>query len=523
MKRKVLVVAANSKYSHSSLALRYFRENSGCDIFECSINDNIFDVYSQLYETDYEVLCFSVYIWNVEFILKLIPMIKNVKPDLKIIFGGPEAGYNAEEILKKHNYIDGVIMGEGEQAISKIVEGASEHDIPNYVYINDGEIVYNEQVKTNLSTMNFPYKKEDIESLKNKIIYFETSRGCCFNCSYCLSSSEGKTRYFDMDYVKSGLDFFINNNIQLIKFVDRTFNENDERACEILSYIIEHNKNTKFHFEVSPLLLTENFCNLLEKAKDFVQLEIGIQTTNTDTMKSIRRVFETEKIRKNLSMIPKGVHTHMDLIAGLPHETLRTFKEGFDFVYSLKPDMLQLGFLKLLHNTKLKSEAENYDIKTTTFPPYEVISTKTLSAEEIILLKKTEKAVDRIYNSSAFKYTLEKLENVNAFTLFNKIGLKLDEKEKAGPVSRIELYDLMYELFGDDVKEELVTDFLMNNPKAPLPQPFSDVGTDMKKFHKMLAKTDKFKDVKFRVEAACGKFFVVYSGKVEILNGDFDE
>lgn len=522
MKKRVLTVAANSKYSHSSLALRYFRENSGCDIFECSINDNIFDIYSQLYALDYEILCFSVYIWNVEFILKLVPMIKNVKKDIKIIFGGPEAGYNAEEMLNKYPFIDGIIYGEGEYAIAELVKGTNDDAIPNYIYRINGVLKHNEQIKIDLSQMKFPYNNEDVETLKNKIIYFETSRGCLFNCSYCLSSSEGKTRYFNMEYVKNGLKFFIDNNIPLIKFVDRTFNENNERACEILEYIINNNKCTKFHFEVSPLLLTENFCTLLEKAKGFVQLEIGIQTTNTDTMKSIRRVFETEKIRKNLSMIPKGVHTHMDLIAGLPHETLRTFKEGFDFVYSLKPDMLQLGFLKLLHNTKLKSEAENYDIKTTTFPPYEVISTKTLSAEEIILLKKTEKAVDRIYNSGAFKCTLEKLENVNVFTLFNNIGLKLDEKEKTGPVSRIELYDVMYELFGDSVKQELVIDFLLNNPKAPLPGLLRDEGTDLKKLHKKLAKTEKFKDVKFRLESACEKVFVIYDGKVEIITGDLE-
>ena len=518
MSKKVIAVAANSKFSHSSLALRYFRENSGCDIYECSINDNIFDIYSKLYACDYDVLCFSVYIWNVEFVLKLVPMLKSVKPDLKIVFGGPEAGYNCEVMLKKYSFIDGIIAGEGEYAISAIVNGATAEDIPNFVYLKGNEIVYNEQRKVNLSEMKFPYNPEDVEVLKNKIIYFETSRGCCFNCSYCLSSSEGKTRYFDMEYVKMGLDFFINNNIQLIKFVDRTFNENDERACEILNYIIENNKSTKFHFELSPLLLTEKFCKLLEKAKEYVQLEIGIQTTNTDTMKSIRRVFETAKIKSNLSMIPKGVHTHMDLIAGLPCETIETFEKGFNFVYSLQPDMLQLGFLKLLHNTKLKSEAKEYSIKTTMFPPYEVISTSTMSADDIIMLKKTEKAVDRIYNSGAFVNTLAKLRGENSFQIFKKIGKKLADKEKDGPVSRLELYDMMYELFGDEVKKELVVDFLLNNPKAPLPERFCDCRTDLKKIHKELVKNEKFKDVKFRVEAACGKILIVHAGTVDELD-----
>ena len=515
MKKRVLTVAANSKYSHSSLALRYFRENSGCDIFECSINDNIFDIYSQLYALDYEILCFSVYIWNVEFILKLAPMLKSVKPDLKIVFGGPEAGYNCEEILNKYYFVDGIISGEGEYAIKKIVEGAADTDIPNYVYKNKGNIVYNEKIKTNLSEISFPYKKRDIEILKNKIIYFETSRGCCFKCSYCLSSSEGKTRYFDMEYVKKGLDFFIENHVPLVKFVDRTFNENDERSCEILNYVIHKNRGTKFHFEISPLLLTEKFCNLLEKAKDFVQLEIGIQTTNVDTMKSIRRIFEIENIRNKINMIPEGVHTHMDLIAGLPHETIKTFESGFDFVYSLKPDMLQLGFLKLLHNTQLKSEADEHNMKTIPFPPYEIISTNTMPADEIILLKKTEKAVDRIYNSGVFENTLKKLEG--NFELFRTIGLKLADREIEGPVSRIDLYEFMYNLFGDRIKEDLVKDFLINNPKSPLPKVLKDDFVDFKKIHKIIVKKEKFGNVKFRVEAACGKCFVVHCGNVDIF------
>ena len=360
---RVIVVGVNSKYSHSSLALRYFRENSGCDIYECSINDNIFDVYMHLYEMDYEIFCFSVYIWNVEFILKLVPMLKNARPEIKIIFGGPEAGYNYNELLIKYSFIDGIITGEGEHAIAEIVKGSTNEDIPNYVYRLNDRIVCNEVEKVDLEKINFPYNEKDIEELKNKIIYFETSRGCCFNCSYCLSSSEGKTRYFNIDYVKKGIKFFIDNNVELVKFVDRTFNDNNERACEILNYIVDNNKNTKFHFEVSPLLLTEEFKTILSKAAGLVQLEMGIQTTNIATMKCINRVYDTEKVRAKLSSIPKDIHIHLDLIAGLPEETLETFIDGFNYAYSFKPDMLQLGFLKLLHHTVMKSEAEKYGIK----------------------------------------------------------------------------------------------------------------------------------------------------------------
>jgi len=517
LKNNVLVVAANSKYSHSSLALRYFRENSGCDIFECSINDNIFDIYTILCEADYDIMCFSVYIWNVDFMLKLIPMIKNAKPQIRIILGGPEAGYNYNDLFNKYDYIDGIICGEGEDAISALVNGKENSQIPGFVYRFNENLTKNEVVKVDLTEIKFPYKKSDMEVLKNKIVYFETSRGCCFNCSYCLSSSEGNTRNFDMKYVKNGIKFFIENNVPLVKFVDRTFNENNSRACEILEFINQHNKNTMFHFEVAPQLITEEFANLLRSSKGLVQLEMGIQTINKETMKHIKRVFDTDKIKEKISLIPDSIHTHMDLIAGLPKENLESFINGFNYVYSLNPDMLQLGFLKLLHNTVLKTQADEFGIRVTSFSPYEVLSTYDMSYEDLILLKKVEKAVDKVYNSGAFKNTLDKLSYISPFELFKQIGLNIFNKEKQGPISRTELYVTLYEAFGSEIKRELVVDFLINNPKSNLPEVFSDDRDDLKEIHKILAKSEKYKDVKFRIAASCGEIFVVCCGKVDIL------
>lgn len=517
MKNNVLVVAANSKFSHSSLALRYFRENSGCEIYECSINDNIFDVYAALNELKYSIICFSVYIWNVEFTLKLVPMLKNAKPDVRIIFGGPEAGYNYKDLMEKYEFIDGIIYGEGECAISALSSGKANEDIPNFIYRKGTRIVLNDAIKTDLQKIKFPYNKEDLTVLQNKIIYFETSRGCCFNCSYCLSSSEGNTRYFDIEYVKNGIKFFIDNNVPLIKFVDRTFNENNKRACEILKFINDYNAKTMFHFEISPQLITEEFAGLLAESRGFVQLEIGVQTTNKETMKCIKRYFDIEDIRKKINLIPNGIHTHMDLIAGLPKENLESFIGGFNFVYSLKPDMLQLGFLKLLHNTKLKEEAKEFGIITTSFPPYEVISTNDMSADDIILLKKVEKAVDKIYNSGAFKETLKTLKHHSPFEIFKQIGFEIYQREKSGPVSKNGLYEIMYATFGDKIKQPLVLDFLKNNPKANLPVCLADNRGDLKDIYKELVKSDIYKDVKIRVAAACGKIFVVNSGKIDII------
>ncbi len=498
----------NSKYSHSSLAVRYFREFSGCEIFECSINDDIFSVFSKLCEKDFEILCFSTYIWNIEYALRLASMVKSVR-DTLVIFGGPEAGYNSKNILE-NSFIDGVVKGEGEYAIKALCDGKDFKEIPNLVY-RDGE---NAEIPVDLTKLEFPYKKEDLKALENKIIYFETSRGCIFNCSYCLSSSQGRTRFFSMEYVKKGIDFFIENNVKLVKFVDRTFNENDERACEILEHIISKTKCTHFHFEIAPQLLSDRFIALLEKASDFVQVEAGIQTTNFDTMKAISRVYDLEKVKERIMKIPKKVHLHTDLIAGLPYETYETFKAGFDYAYSMKPDMLQLGFLKLLHNTKLKKEADKYGIITTTFAPYEVLETNTLSKEEIIKLKRCENAVDRIYNSKAFENTLKLIEK--PFETFSDIGEKLWQKEKDAPLSKSALYVFLYEYLGEKSKLALVQDFMLNNEKTTLPEKLYEPLE--KEVFKEFCQKEEYMGKRIRVEKVGDSYIILCEKEIKVVS-----
>ena len=506
--KKVCVVAINSKFAHSSLAVRYFREFSGCEIFECSINDDIFSVFSKLNEKDFEVLCFSTYIWNIEYALRLASMIKSTRESV-IIFGGPEAGYNSKNVLQQNSFIDGVVIGEGEYAIKALCEGKDFEEIPNLVHRN-GE---NQVAFVDLSLLKFPYRKEDLKELENRIIYFETSRGCIFNCSYCLSSSQGKTRFFDMEYVKKGIDFFVENNVRLVKFVDRTFNENDDRACEILEYIIKSTKGTHFHFEIAPQLLSDRFISLLEKASDFVQVEAGIQTTNFETMKAISRVYDLEKVKERIMKIPKKVHLHTDLIAGLPYETYETFKAGFDYAYSMKPDMLQLGFLKLLHNTRLKNEADKYGIVTTNFAPYEVLATNTLPKEEIIKLKRCENAVDRIYNSKAFENTLTLIEK--PFETFEEIGEKLWQKEKEAPLSKTALYVFLYEYFGEKSKLMLVKDFLQNNEKTTLPEGLKE--TVEKDVFRDFCQREEYMGKRIRVEKVDDCYLILCEKDIKVF------
>ena len=514
MQRNLLLIGVNSKYTHSNLAIRYISAYANIPFFECTINDDIFSVYSKLIEKQADVFCFSVYIWNVEFVTKLCKMLYSARPYLKIIFGGPEAGYDKEALFEKHNWLFGVCTGEGEDCFLSLKQGESLENIPNLSYRENNKIKVNSLLKTDLNKVKFPYQKSDVEGdLKNRIIYFETSRGCLFNCAYCLSSNEGKTRTFPMEYVKDGLKFFMDNQVPLVKFVDRTFNENNERATEIVSFILENNKVTRFHFEIAPQLLTEEFINLCAKKPEFFQFEMGIQTTNLDTMKAIKRSCDLNKTAEKILSVPKSIHQHLDLIAGLPYETIDSFKEGFNYVYALKPHMLQVGFLKLLKHTNLMNDGKEYGIVTTEFPPYEVLCTNSMKAETIIKLKHLENAVDRIYNSGAFNKTLENIKIDNAFDFYMELGDKLYKKEYSAPLSRTALYEFMYENF-PKMKKSLAVDFLNNNRKAALPECFTDSSENAKQIHKLLSKHEKFNGKKFRLIFASDCIFSVTEDSV---------
>ncbi len=513
--RDILLVGINSKYIHSNLAIRYMSTYASVPFLEFSINDDIFSVYKKILNINFEFICFSTYIWNVEYIKKLCGMLYTARPKIKIILGGPEAGYGKEELFGKCSWLYGIVTGEGEEFVKALKYEKSLNKVPNLTYKKDGKIIENILTKTHLSYLNFPYAKEDLSNnLKNKIIYFETSRGCLFNCSYCLSSAEGKTRFFTMDYVKNSLKTFMDYNVPLVKFVDRTFNENIDRAIEIIKFILENNKQTRFHFEIAPQLLTKEFIDLCAKKPSWFQFEMGIQTTNKKTMKAIKRVYDLNKTAEKIKLIPKEIHCHLDLIAGLPHETMNSFEDGFNYVYNLKPDMLQVGFLKVLKHTKMYIDAKNFGIRTTDFPPYEVLSTDTISYTEMISLKNLENAVDRIYNSGAFKDTLDSLSIENPFRFYMELGEKLFKAEYHEPLSRTNLYEFLLE-FIPEHKKSLTIDFIKNNRKAKLPECFADEPHSQKEFHKILTSMPDFKDIKFRLIYASNSIFAVSENDVK--------
>lgn len=466
---KTVLCAFNARYSHSSLAIRYIKEynsDKNIELAEFSINDGVQRPFSVLLGMDADIYCFSIYIWNVEITLKVAQMLKKANPDCKVVMGGPECSYCAEAFLNKNTFVDYIVLGEGEEVTRKLIESLENRRAIDFQGIASADFNGGFAPLTDLCKVKLPYTVESLKELNNKIIYFETSRGCPFGCSYCLSSTEKGVRYFSMEYVKKGFDLFFEAKVPLVKLVDRTFNSDPVRAEEIVRYIIDKSICTKVHFEIDPAILTDNLINLLSSApKDMFQLEMGIQSANADTLKAVNRHILTPKTAENINKLRTNhnIHLHLDLIAGLPFEDYTTFGKSFNYAYSLKPDMLQLGFLKVLHGTSIENESS---IIHADFPPYEVISTDWLSANDICKLKLIDKAVDTINNSGAFKRTLSKLITDNAFVVFEHIS-QIFDTDKA--FSRFDIYGELYNLYGNKIKTELLLDFIENSPNRPMP------------------------------------------------------
>ena len=401
--------------------------------------------------------------------LKVASMVKAAMPQCIVIFGGPECSYNATEIISKYSFVDYIIMGEGEETINELLLAFQENrDASHIIGTANREIINPLRKAIDLSTVKQPYTKEDIIALKDKIIYFETSRGCPFACSYCLSSIDRGVRNFPIDYVKQGLGLLFKMNVPLIKLIDRTFNCEAKRAIEIIRFIMDNSQNTCVHFEVAPQLLNDEIIDLLKLApKNMFQLEMGIQSTNPKTLDAIGRKCDLEKAAVSILKLKQAnIHLHLDLIAGLPYEDYTSFAQSFDFVYALKPDMLQLGFLKVLHGTSIRIE---HNICHCNFAPYEVIYTDWLTPQELCKLKWVENAVDRFYNSGAFSRTIELLTNNSPFTAFEKLSQILSNAEKSGSVPRAQLYDILFNHYGNEILESLALDFLQNNKNLALP------------------------------------------------------
>ena len=459
---KNILVGINSKYVHTNLAIRYLKKyieqnsNEKIKIYESSINNNIQKIIRDIVEYEPDNIFFSVYIWNVEMVFKITKELKKILPNKRIILGGPEVSYNPDEILEKNIEIDGILIGEGENVLLNFLTKDIK-DVKGVYYREDNKIKFNgfEPLIENLDVIPFPYDDEELEDV-HKIVYYESSRGCPFNCSYCMSSIDKSVRYFSLERTKKDLKKFIDIGTRLVKFVDRTFNLNKDRYMEIWKFLLEnYRENITFHFEINANIFDDEVLEFLKKVpRKLFQFEIGVQTTNPSTMKAINRNNNLDRLFHNVTCINKNIHLHLDLIAGLPFEDYETFGKSFDYVYKTKCEMIQLGFLKMLKGTQMKDEREKYSYKYLDFPPYEILSNEFISYKDICRLKDIEEVLDFYYNSQKFLKSVDFIvENFfeSPFKFFESIGdfykergyLEVAHKEVAIFNNFVEYYEKM--------------------------------------------------------------------------------
>ncbi|WP_426349601.1 B12-binding domain-containing radical SAM protein [Alloiococcus sp. CFN-8] len=414
---KVALVGVNSQYIHSNLAIRYLKSYTKdldyhCELMEFTINDRIENILEAIIETSPDVIGFSCYIWNMEYIGRLTGLIKLVIPEVTIILGGPEVSYDGVEIIKCYD-VDYLVEGEGEETyrelINALIEGNKIQGIKGLFY-KEGSLVHYEGARRliNMNALTFPY--DTLEDLENKIIYYEASRGCPFNCSYCLSSTTHGVRFLEGDRVKAELQYFMDKGVKLVKFVDRTFNARKSFSLDIWKFLISLETRTSFHFEISADILSEEEIILLKTApKGRFQFEIGVQTTNEEVLKKINRGAKYSLIAEKVMKLREGdnLKLHLDLIAGLPKEDMVSFKKSFNDVYALRPEAFQLGFLKLLKGSSMREEAEENKMIYSPYAPYEILVSKYISYQELRELKRIEELVDKYYNSGKFSNVID--------------------------------------------------------------------------------------------------------------------
>lgn len=533
---KVLLTAVNSKFVHSNLAVRYLKAfteqmDYECTIREFSINDRDEKVLEEIMKEKPDIVAFSTYIWNIEMIKRLSKLIKIINEDIEILYGGPEVSYDSLNILKDLPG-DYVIQGEGEKTYKEFIEyklgKRSITDIRGLYFKKNGEIISNgSRPLMNMNEIVFPYKED--ENLDNKIVYYEGSRGCPFNCKYCLSSTTHGVRFLDIERVKKELQFFIDKKVRLVKFVDRTFNCNFKFSMAIWEFLINADTKTQFHFEISADILKPQELELLRKApKDRFQFEVGVQTTNDDVLSRINRFVNFSDIKEKVIELLqiKNIKQHLDLIAGLPGEDIISFKKSFNDVYSIGPEEIQLGFLKLLRGSSMREEAEEYGMKYSPYPPYEILETKDISYDDLLILKKVEHMVDKYYNSQKFnniiRFLVKSFETPYDFYLelgnfFERKGyfdrnIGNSEYYKVFLDFNMEITKLDNEVLRDIIKY----DYLMFNKRRGMPE---FLGKGLNKDEEVIIKNKLREEYSFRdnyIETFCiniGTFIEEY--KVE--------
>ncbi|MCG8515837.1 MAG: B12-binding domain-containing radical SAM protein [Halanaerobiales bacterium] len=492
---KVLLTTLNARYIHSSLAVRYLekacrKKGYQLSVAEFTINDHPDKITAAIFQSSADVVAFSCYIWNIAMTLEIADRLKQVRPESLIILGGPEVSFEAGSMLAGNKQIDYIISGEGEAALPELLaaikKGCFELDgIEGLAYRQGNKIKMN-GIRTpacDPDLLPFPYEQRDLQQLSDKIIYYESARGCPFNCSYCLSSTDQGVRYLPLERVKKELLFLIENEVKLVKFVDRSFNSRKERAMAIFRFLVEHKRKTTFHFEVTAHLLDREIIDYLSSVPDSLfQFEIGVQSTNPATLRLIERTGGFKQIKGKIEKLKEGgkVNLHLDMIAGLPGEDYQSLQRSFNDVFHLKPDQLQLGFLKLLKGTRIRKEAAQYGYKYSNNPPYEVLENNFLTYQEIIQLKGIAGILNKYYNSAAFEKSLNYLITNNyqsAFGFFADLSAFFVSKGLDQFMhSRPSLYDILFDFYRFTIKQDLKIfreylkfDLLLNNRGVKLP------------------------------------------------------
>lgn len=504
---KVLLAAVNAKYIHSNPAVYSLRAYAAdwkehIEIAEYTINNRTEAILADLFQRKPEVIAFSCYIWNWRVIQELLTDLPKVLPDTEIWLGGPEVSYDAQKILVQYPGLRGIMIGEGEKTFRELMEYYCTEDISKQgngkaegaakaagVMAQDaqkkasdplekirglclpGTGFTGERELTELDSIPFFYQEmyDETEIFANRIIYYESSRGCPFGCSYCLSSIDKSVRLRSLEKVKGELGFFLERKVPQVKFVDRTFNCNHEHAMGIWKYLLKNDNGvTNFHFEVSADILTEEELELLGRMRPgLVQLEIGVQSTNPETIREIRRRMNLEQLRRVVERLHAGknIHIHLDLIAGLPYEDYDTFVRSFDEVYKMEPEQLQLGFLKVLKGSYMHEKTGDYGIYYRSNPPYEVLYSRWLSYGEVLRLKQVEEMVELYYNSGQFYHTLKQLENAfeSPFRLYERLAAYYEDKGYfVNSPARSYRYDVLLEfaVLADQKREALYRELL---------------------------------------------------------------
>ena len=488
----LVLVGINAKYIHSNPAIyslaayaEKFADQNGeslrkhVEIAEYTINQQLTDIEADIYKKKPDVIAISCYIWNISMVYSLISDLNKVMPEVPIWLGGPEVSFHPEQLLQRFPFLAGIMIGEGEQTFVELLQwylsgktdckaqtdGNNSQGLQAVeslkkiagVYLPGG---YTKE-RDCLSMDEIPFLYHDLKEFENRIVYYESSRGCPFRCKYCLSSIDKQLRFRSLELLKKELQFFLDKKIPQVKFIDRTFNAKHEHAMAVWNYINEHDNGvTNFHFEISADLLTDEEITLLQSMREgLVQLEIGVQSTNLDTIKEINRTMNLDKLRSAVARVNAGgnIHQHLDLIAGLPYEDYDSFHKSFNDVYSMEPEQLQLGFLKVLKGSAMEEQSDEYGILYREEPPYEVLATKWLSYDEVIRLKQIEEMVELFYNSGQFSYTIRFLECLteDAFTLYEKLAAYYEKKGYLLASSkRIAHYEHLLEFVAELISEK---------------------------------------------------------------------